>query len=74
MDKIESGLNFLRDKDIVYTCKHLETLSTNMQDDLGFTIAVMSSPLHQIPDDRKQDFWVEYKQLIKSFLSNDTSS
>ena len=45
-----------------------------MQDDLGFTIAVMSSPLHQIPDDRKQDFWVEYKQLIKSFLSNDTSS
>lgn len=74
MSEIDSGLDFLRDKDIVYTCERLEELSNNMHDDLGFTIAIMSSPLHKIPDERKQDFWSEYKHLIKTFISNDTSS
>lgn len=74
MSEIEDGLDFLRDKDIVYTCKRLETLSRNMHDDLGFTIAIMSSPLHKIPNEKKQEFWSEYQQLIKSFISSDTPS
>lgn len=74
MSKIEDGLDFLRDKDIVYTCKRLEALLSNMQNDLGFTIAIMSSPLNKIPNEKKQEFWSEYQQLIKSFLSSDTSS
>lgn len=74
MSEIEDGLDFLRDKDIVYTCKRLETLSRNMHDDLGFTIAIMSSPLHKIPNEKKQEFWSEYQQLIKSYISSDTPS
>lgn len=74
MSEIEDGLDFLRDKDIVYTCKRLETLSRNMHNDLGFTIAIMSSPLHKIPNEKKQEFWSEYQQLIKSFISSDTPS
>lgn len=68
IEDIENGLDFLRNKDIVYTCKRLEELSKNMHDDLGFTIAIMSSPLAQITDDKKQDFWEKYNELIKSFL------
>ena len=68
IEDIENGLDFLRNKDIVYTCKRLEELSKNMHDDLGFTIAIMSSPLAQITEDKQQDFWEKYNELIKSFL------
>ncbi len=68
IEDIENGLDFLRDKDIVYTCKRLKELSKNMHDDLGFTIAIMSAPLSQITAERKQEFWNKYMELFKSFL------
>lgn len=70
----ENGVNFLRDKDIVYTCKRLEELTTNMQDDLGFTIAIMSSSLYKIPASKKKRFWAEYQKLLESFISETYSS
>ncbi|MCM1162000.1 MAG: helix-turn-helix domain-containing protein [Roseburia sp.] len=68
IEDIEDGLGYLRDKDIVYTCKRLKQLSINMHDDLGFTIAIMSAPLSKIADEKKHDFWNKYLELIKSFL------
>lgn len=65
---IENGFDFLRDKDIVYTCNRLESLQKNMHDDLGFMIAIMSSPLDQISHDLKKDFWNDYQKLVKSYI------
>ena len=68
IEDIEDDFDYLRDKDIVYTCERLESLKKNMDDDLGLAIAVMSAPLFQISDDQKKEFWENYTKLVKSFL------
>lgn len=65
---IDSGFNYLRDKNIVYTCERLEILSQNMHDDLGLMIAVMSVPLFKIHPSLKKDFWLDYQNLIKNYI------
>ncbi len=69
---IDNGFDFLRDKNLAYAIKKLEQLSLNMHDDLGFTTAIMSSPLSKIPIDKKKDFWSKYKNLLKSYIDDDT--
>ena len=65
-EDISDFFDLLRDKDIVYTCDRLEKLQSNMDDDLGLVVAVMSAPLHMISDDKKSDFWEKYRELVKS--------
>lgn len=65
---INSGFNFLRDKDIKYACDHLSEFSQNMHDDLGFIVAIMSAPLHKISENKKIDFWKEYASLVKKYI------
>lgn len=67
-EDIGNGFDFLRDRDIVYACKRLESLSKNMHDDLGFITAIMAVPLYKIDNNLKQDFWNDYQALVKSYL------
>lgn len=69
-NKIDARFDFLRDKDIIYTCKHLSMLLDNMDNDFGLTVAIMSSPLYKIPKDQKQNFWNEYVNLINNYIPN----
>lgn len=71
--EINQGLDILRDKDIIYTCDRLEELSKNMKDNLGFIIAIMSAPLHNINNNIKSEFWNEYKDLIQKYISKSES-
>ncbi len=75
-DDIGKAFDFLRDKDIVYTCDRLETLQKNMHNDLGFITAIMSTPLYRINSNLRQDFWADYQELVKSYIEkicNDTN-
>lgn len=65
---INDGFDFLRDNDLLYAVQRMEQLTTNMKNDLGFTIAVMASPLAKIPKEQKKDFWDEYTKLLKSYI------
>lgn len=65
---INSGFNFLRDKNIVYACDRLNSISQNMHDDLGFLIAISSAPLRKIAENDKQNFWEDYQKLVKSYI------
>ena len=69
-EDIDNGFDFLRDKNLAYAIKNLKQLSLNMHDDLGFTTAIMSSPLSKIPADKKKDFWSKYKDLLKSYIDD----
>lgn len=71
---IMNGLDFLRDKDIMYACERLKTFSKNMHDDLGFITAIMSIPLHRIDDTLKKDFWNEYQNLVKTYIDKSSDS
>lgn len=64
---INNGFNALRDKNILYTCERFEELLKNMRDDLGLAIAVMSSPIHKISPDKKEDFWKDYSRLLSKY-------
>lgn len=63
-----NGLDFLRDKDIIYACDRLKTLSRNMHEDLGFIVAIMSSPLYKIDSDLRPQFWNDYKDFVRSYI------
>ena len=67
--EITDGLEYLRDKNIVYTCERLEEFVKNMHDDLGLSIAIMSSPVYRIDENLKQKFWDDYRQLVKSYIN-----
>ena len=67
-EDIGDGFDYLRDRDIVYACKRLESLSKNMHDDLGFITAIMAVPLYKIDNSLKSDFWNDYQALVKSYL------
>lgn len=69
-EDIDNGFDFLRDKNLAYAIKKLKQLSLNMHDDLGFTTAIMSSPLSKIPADKKKDFWSKYKDLLQSYIDD----
>lgn len=66
--EINDGLNFLRDKNIVYACERLDELVKNMHDDLGLIIAIMSCPIYKIDDHQKHSFWADYQNLVKSYI------
>lgn len=67
---IDNGFDFLRDTNLAYAIKKLNQLSLNMHDDLGFTTAIMSSPLSKIPTDKKKDFWLKYKNLLNAYIDD----
>ncbi len=70
--KLESDitkyLNALRNRDILYTCDHLEEVLKNMKFDLGLIVAVMSSPIYNIKPNHKNDFWNEYQELLSKYI------
>lgn len=71
---INEGFDILRDKNIIYTCERLESLSLNMKNDLGFMIAIMSLPLRKIDQELKPAFWEDYTQLVKKYIENNADS
>ena len=70
---IDAAFDFLRDKNLAYAIKKLKQLSLNMHDDLGFTTVIMSSPLSKIPKDKKNEFWLEYTDLLKSYIDDNNN-
>lgn len=72
-NEVDDFFNILRDKDIVYTCNKLEDLKKNMDDDLPFIIAIMSSPVHKIDSNLKSDFWNDYRELVLSYIKKNES-
>ena len=65
---INNGFDFIRDKNIIYACERLESLSANMHNDLGLIIAIMSAPIHKIDSNLNQDFWEDYQKLVTSYI------
>ncbi|RHV20485.1 XRE family transcriptional regulator [Blautia sp. OM05-6] len=72
--EINENFDFIRDKDLLYAIEKLEKLLRNMNFDLGLVIAIMSSPLAKLPDDKKKDFWKDYTALLKSYIKSSTNS
>lgn len=65
---INDRFDYLRDNDLLYAVQRMEQLTANMKNDLGFTIAVMASPLAKIPKEQKKAFWDDYAKLLKSYI------
>ncbi|WP_370792468.1 helix-turn-helix domain-containing protein [Blautia sp.] len=65
---INKNLDALRDQNLKYTLDKMKILQKNTQADFGLTFALMSSPLYNIPAEKRNDFWKAYAKLLKSFI------
>ena len=68
-DEINSGFDALRDQNMIYTIERLEVFLKNMHEDLGLTVAIMSAPFNQIPQEKRKQFFSEYAALLKSYIT-----
>lgn len=71
IEDILSMYNIAKDVNILDFNNSLERHLINLKDNMPFAISMLASPLSEIPQEKKVDFFNEYKQLIKNYTSID---
>lgn len=66
-EKLEYGFERYREEHTAYACEALEKIITNMDNDLGLIIAILASPINNIPYDSKSIFFKKYKDLLQKY-------
>lgn len=67
MEKLDYGFERYKQEHRSYACETLEKVLDNMEGDLGLIMAILSSPLINIPRDERHWFWEDCKALIERY-------
>lgn len=67
IEKLNYAFDRYKDEHPPYACEALEKILNNMDCDLGLIVAILSTPLKDIPRGTKQFFWEDYKSLVERY-------
>lgn len=67
LEKLEYAFDRYKEEHTSYACETLEKIIDNMNDDLGLITAIISSPINSLPRNLRQDFWDDFKELLKKY-------
>lgn len=67
IEKLNYAFDRYKDEHPPYACEALEKILNNMDCDLGLIVAILSTPLKDIPKGTKQFFWEDYKSLVERY-------
>lgn len=66
-EKLEFALQQYYDANSAYSCEKMEEIMRNMESDAGLIMAILSSPLYNLPQFTRHNFVNEYRKLLNHF-------